>query len=235
LRVAGGLPSRPRSNIAFEIAERAAARALDFSYRPSGDIGANSGFRKQGGRVDFTAYSQIRFPLEKVPAFASSQSFRKRKSDEPAGFYPWQDNFCEARSFGVGQCASGFGHQGQDIRPGACPAARDGAEPCDPKQQAIVAVRDGMLIRSLRQRAATLQINSRTEHIRFRYMHMNRGRMDADGVLNGRRVAEGEKIGVVSELPRLSQRHHAASAFRCAGVHARRGSGQSLRHADFGL
>ena len=29
-------------------------------------------------------------------------------------------------------------------------------------------------------------------------MHMNPSSMDADGVLNGRRVAEGEKIGVVS-------------------------------------
>ena len=29
-------------------------------------------------------------------------------------------------------------------------------------------------------------------------MHMNPSSMDADGILNGRRVAEGEKIGVVS-------------------------------------
>lgn len=37
-----------------------------------------------------------------------------------------------------------------------------------------------------------------TDHIRVRYMHMNPVHMDADGVLNGRRVAEGEKIGLVS-------------------------------------
>jgi hypothetical protein len=61
-----------------------------------------------------------------------------------------------------------------------------------------VAVRDGILIRSLKQQAATLQINTSNEHIRFRYMHMNPSAMDADGILNGRRVAEGEKIGVVS-------------------------------------
>jgi murein DD-endopeptidase MepM/ murein hydrolase activator NlpD len=210
LRVAGGLPSRPRMDMASEITERPAARSTDFSYRPSGDIIANSGFHKQGGRVDLTTYSQIRFPLENAPAFASSQSFRKRKPDEATGFYPWQDNFCEARNFGVGQCASGFGHQGQDIRPGACPAAADGSEPCDPKQQAVVAARDGVLIRSPKQQAATLQINSRTEHIRFRYMHMNPSSMDADGVLNGRRVAEGEKIGVVSNYldhPNGTTRH----------------------------
>jgi hypothetical protein len=29
-------------------------------------------------------------------------------------------------------------------------------------------------------------------------MHMNPSALDADGILNGRRVAEGEKIGVVS-------------------------------------
>jgi murein DD-endopeptidase MepM/ murein hydrolase activator NlpD len=61
-----------------------------------------------------------------------------------------------------------------------------------------VAVRDGILIRSPKQQAATLQINTRNEHIRFRYMHMNPSAMDADGILNGRQVAEGEKIGVVS-------------------------------------
>ena len=72
--------SRPRTDIAAEIAERPAERSADFTYRPSGDIIANSGYRKQGGRADFTAYSQIRFPLEKAPAFAHSQSFGKRKS-----------------------------------------------------------------------------------------------------------------------------------------------------------
>jgi murein DD-endopeptidase MepM/ murein hydrolase activator NlpD len=203
LRIAGGELARPRMNIPSEISERPAERSPDFTYRPTGDIIANSGSHKQGGHVDFTAYSQIRFPLEKAPAFAHSQSFRRRKSndDEAAGSnasYPWQDNFCEARSFSVGQCASGYGHQGQDIRPVTCAPAGEGADHCDPHQQAVVAVRDGVVIRSPKQQAATLQINTRNEHIRFRYMHMNPASMDADGVLNGRHVEEGEKIGVVS-------------------------------------
>ena len=63
------------------VAERPAERSPDFTYRPAGDIIANTGFRKQGGRADFTAYSQIRFPLEKAPAFAHSQSFRKRRAE----------------------------------------------------------------------------------------------------------------------------------------------------------
>lgn len=206
LRIAGGQPSRPRQDISSDITERPVATSPDFTYHPSGDIIANSGARKRGGHADFTAYSQIRFPLEKSPAFARSQSAGKRN-----GGYPWQDNFCEARSFEVGQCAAGFGHQGQDIRPGACPA-QNGESPdaCDPKQQAIVAVRDGIVIRSPKQQAATLQINTRNEHIRFRYMHMNPNSMDADGVLNGRRVAEGEKIGVVSNYldhPNGTSRH----------------------------
>ena len=66
------------------------------------------------------------------------------------------------------------------------------------------------MIRAAKQQAATLQINTRTEHIRFRYMHMNPSAMDADGLLNGRRVAEGEKIGVVSnylDRPAGTSRH----------------------------
>ena len=199
LRVAGGLPSRPRWDISSDLAERPTAVSPEFAYRPSGDIIASSGSRKQSGHFDETVYSQIRFPVEKAPAFVGSQSFaRHAKSERPASGYLWRDNFCEARSFNVGQCASGFGHQGEDIRPGSCPMQTEGAPTCDRKQQAVVAVRDGVVIRSPAQQAATLQINTAKEHIRFRYMHMNPSSMDTDGLLNGRQVTEGEKIGVVS-------------------------------------
>jgi murein DD-endopeptidase MepM/ murein hydrolase activator NlpD len=206
LRIAGGQPARPRFDVSSEVAERPATLSPDFSYRPSGDIIANSGARRRGGRADLVAYSQIRFPLEKAPARVSSQQFAKRKSGERQGthqgtyqsVYPWRDNFCEARSFQVGQCAAGFGHQGQDIRPAPCRPNPGADAACHPRKQAVVAVRDGVIIRSLKQQAATLQINTGKEHIRFRYMHMNPSAMDADGILNGRRVAEGEKIGVVS-------------------------------------
>jgi hypothetical protein len=214
LRVAGGQPSRPRMDIPSEMAERPAERSADFTYRPTGDIIANSGYHRQTGRADFNAYSQVRFPLEKAPAFVRSQSFARRdKSDQPPGGtpgYPWRDNFCESRSFGVGQCPTGFGHQGEDIRPRPCPPGGESDEHCDPKQQAVVAVRDAVVIRSPKQQAATLQINTRNEHIRFRYMHMNPAVMDGDGVLNGRVVAEGEKIGVVSNYldhPNGTTRH----------------------------
>ncbi len=211
LHVAGGRPARPRYDRPAEVSERPPERSLDFTFRPPGSIIAGSGAHKQSGREDLTTYSQIRFPLE-APAFVHSQRRRSSgdRSDGPTGEYPWRDNFCEARSFGVGQCASGFGHQGEDIRPGGCPEKEDGPNGCDPRQQPIVAVRDGIVIRSPRQQAATLQINTRTEHIRFRYMHMNPSAMDSDGLLNGRRVAEGEKIGVVSNYldhPNGTSRH----------------------------
>jgi hypothetical protein len=217
LRIAGGQPSRPRLNIPAALAERPPATSDDFTYRPPGDIIPNSGSRGQGGHPDFNAYSQIRFPLQQAPAFVNSQSFRNRRPgsrslDALAGrndAYPWRDSFCEARSFGVGQCASGFGHQGQDIR-AVCSPRSEGVERCDPKQQAVVAVREGVLIRAPKQQAATLQINTRNEHMRFRYMHMSPTAMDIDGVLNGRRVEEGEKIGVVSNYldgPNGTTRH----------------------------
>jgi len=206
LHVAGGLPSRPRMDVPAGIAERPLDRSPDFTYRPSGDIIANSGLRKQGGHADLIAYSQIRFPVEKPIAFVHSQEFRARRSsdkplDELSGgntSYPWRDNFCEARSFNVGQCPSGFGHQGEDIRPAPCPLNVEGGDRCDPRQHAVVAVRDAVVIRAPKQQAATLQINTRNEHVRFRYMHMNPAALDASGMLNGRSVDEGEKIGVVS-------------------------------------
>jgi len=198
LRVAGGQPAPPRHDISSGMVERPAAASPDFTYYPGGDIIARSSVRRRGGRADFAAYSQIRFPLEKAPAAVRSQSFGSKKSEAGRGVYPWRDNFCEARSFQVGQCAAGFGHQGQDIRPAPCPPNSNSESSCHPRKQAVVAVRDGVLIRSLKQQAATLQINTSNEHIRFRYMHMSPSAMDADGILNGRKVAEGEKIGVVS-------------------------------------
>jgi murein DD-endopeptidase MepM/ murein hydrolase activator NlpD len=62
----------------------------------------------------------------------------------------------------------------------------------------VVAVRDAVVVRGPTQQSVYLLVNGRNEHVRFRYMHMNPARLDADGVLHGRRVAEGERIGVVS-------------------------------------
>ena len=229
LRIAGGTPRSPRYPITSETSERPIEYAADFTYRPPGEIIANSGYRGQGGHRDMTVYAQIRFPVDKAPAFANSQSFmnwgdcnltgrisfrpakgdeyrckRNEKSlvfDESAKenySYPWQDNFCETRDFAVGQCANGMGHQGQDIRPSSCFLRNDGADRCLPDIFPAVAVRDGVVIRAPTQQAVYLLVNTRNEHVRFRYMHMNPAHLDADGVMHGRRVTEGERIGLIS-------------------------------------
>lgn len=198
LHVAGGQRMRPLTDMASNIIDRPSARSAEFTYRPSGDIIPNTGYRNKAGHPDAMAYAQIRFPLEKAPAFVRSQSYGKRDKNDGPTSYPWRDNFCESRSFEVGQCAGGYGHQGEDIRAAECPPPGEGREPCDPKQRAVVAVRDAVVIRATKDQAATLEVNSRGERIRFRYMHMNPQALNADGVLNGRIVAEGEKIGVVS-------------------------------------
>ncbi|MBR0725767.1 M23 family peptidase [Bradyrhizobium manausense] len=198
LHVAGGQRMRPLMDVASVVIDRPAGRPADFSYRPSGDIIPNTGYRKQGGHPDAMAYAQIRFPLEKAPAFVHSQSYAKRDKDDGPTAYPWRDNFCESRSFEVWQCGGGYGHQGEDIRAADCPSPGDGRDACDPKQRGVVAVRDAVVIRASKDQAATLEVNSRTEHIRFRYMHMNPQALNADGVLNGRIVTESEKIGVIS-------------------------------------
>jgi hypothetical protein len=49
----------------------------------------------------------------------------------------------------------------------------EGAGRCLTNRHVIVAVRDGVLIRTRKAEAATLLINGRNEHLRFRYMHMH--------------------------------------------------------------
>src|ERR1700686_5188730 len=47
LRIVGGQPARPQMDIPSAVAERPADRSTDFTYRPSGDIATNTGYRKQ--------------------------------------------------------------------------------------------------------------------------------------------------------------------------------------------
>lgn len=229
LRVAGGTPAKPGANIPSQTSERPSNFSSDFTYRRPGDIITNSGYRGQNGVTDYTVYSRIRFPIERAPAFANSQSFMNwgdcyrtgrvswssakgdeyhcKRNDKPLVFdesarenysYPWQDNFCETRDFDVGQCANGMGHQGQDIRPSSCQMRNAEADRCLPDIFPTVAARDGVLIRTPTQQAVYLLVNAPGEHIRFRYIHMNPANLDTDGVVHGRRVKEGERIGVVS-------------------------------------
>jgi murein DD-endopeptidase MepM/ murein hydrolase activator NlpD len=204
LRVVGGMPRTLRGAQPWPV-ERPAKVSQSFGYYVPGQIQSGSGFRGQGGRQDYTVYAQIRFPLAQAPAFAGSERYwrgpRSRISDptemqtSDIAKTPWRDNFCERRGFSVSQCPTGIGHQGQDVRPLICRPAPN-SDRCDPPGD-VVAARSGVILRSARQEAAYLFVNSANEHIRFRYLHMNPRKMDADNLLSGRRVDEGEVIGEV--------------------------------------
>ncbi len=112
--------------------------------------------------------------------------------------YPWRDNMCELRDFLVGQCPGGYGHQGEDIRPGNCVLNNAEADRCLPYQHTIAAVHDGTIRRMAGNLGAYIVVNTANDHVRFRYLHMNPKIMDSDGLLNGREVSEGEILGKVA-------------------------------------
>jgi hypothetical protein len=133
--------------------------------------------------------------------------YRCKVNDKPLVFdesaavnftYPWRDNFCEQRDFLVGQCPGGYGHQGEDIRPTQCVLNNAEADRCLPYQDYVAAVHDGVIRRMPGYLGAFIVTNNENEHVRFRYLHMNPKFMDADGLLNGRQVSEGEIIGKVA-------------------------------------
>ena len=139
--------------------------------------------------------------------------YRCKRNDKPLVFdesapenfsYPWRDNFCEARDTQVGQCPGGIGHQGQDIRPANCVLKNDRADRCEPYFHDVVAVRDGMILRNPRlytvYETAFIVTNTETDNVRFRYMHMDPRHMDADNIVSGRRVRQGEVIGKVGNF-----------------------------------
>lgn len=112
--------------------------------------------------------------------------------------YPWRDNFCELRDFLVGQCPGGYGHQGQDMRPGNCVLNNAEADRCLPYQHSVAAVRDGLIWRLPGNLGAYIVINTPNEFVRFRYLHLNPKYMDDEGLITGRQVSQGEIIGKVA-------------------------------------
>ena len=87
--------------------------------------------------------------------------------------YPWRDNFCELRDFLVGQCPGGYGHQGEDIRPGNCVLNNAEADRCMPYQHSVAAVHDGTIRRLPGNIGVYIVANTENERVRFRYLHMN--------------------------------------------------------------
>lgn len=231
LKLAGGNPAAPAVAAAQPEIVRPDKTSPDFSFFSPGFLIPGSGRQPElPGRVDYTVYARLRFPIKEAPAFANSQSFnnwgdcdftgrtprrlgKKGMSysckvngrllvfDESAGSnysYPWRDNFCEHRNFDVGQCPAGQGHQGQDIRPSSCAQINAGADRCEPYRQDVVVVHDGMILRAPKQEAVYLFVNTANTHVRVRYMHMNPKMLDADGILSGLRVKEGDRLGLVA-------------------------------------
>ncbi len=204
LQLAGGTP-KPSRAVQQLAVEQPAEQSPTFTYHRPGRLLPDTGFRGNGGTADFTVYSQIRFPLADPPAYVNSQMFQSRNKAivpdqdvSPNYAYPWRDTFCERRGFPVGQCLGGVGHQGQDIRTPLCPHGPEG-ERCS-RARDLVAVRDGAIMRRVKQGAVYLFVNTGTEHIRFRYLHMLPSKMDEDNLLSGREVREGEVIAQVGNF-----------------------------------
>lgn len=112
--------------------------------------------------------------------------------------YPWRDNFCELRDFIVGQCPGGYGHQGEDIRPGNCVLLNEQADRCQPYQHTVAAVHDGTIWRMPGNLGLYIVVNTPNDLVRFRYLHMNPKMLDADEWFSGRQVSEGEILGKVA-------------------------------------
>ena len=160
---------------------------------------ANSQSFNNWGDCDFTGRS-VRSPRRKDQPYSCKVNGRPLVFNEaaPANYsYPWRDNFCEHRRFFVGQCPGGEGHQGQDIRPSFCKLFNDGADRCQPYQHDVVAAHDGFILRARKQEAVYIFINTPSTRARVRYMHMNPNQLDADGILSGKLVHEGDLIGKV--------------------------------------
>jgi murein DD-endopeptidase MepM/ murein hydrolase activator NlpD len=199
LRIAGGAPHAAMPPAGAPAAERPAGVSPTFTYTAPGNLITGTGFRGHAGRADDTVYSVIRFPLAETPAFANTQYYQRRVPHGVAA-YPWRDNFCEGRSYYVAQCPAGMGHQGQDIRAADCSRTSTGDDRCGEHHDDVVAVRDGTILRARGQEAVYLVINTPTEHIRFRYLHMRPKLLDAAGVVSGRRVAAGEVLGPIGNF-----------------------------------
>ena len=168
---------------------------------------ANSQSFNNWGDCDFTGRS-VRSPRRKDQPYSCKVNGRPLVFNEsaPGNYsYPWRDNFCEHRRFFVGQCPGGEGHQGQDIRPSSCTLYNDGADRCQPYQHEVVAAHDGFILRARKQEAVYLFINTPATHVRVRYMHMNPNLLDADSVVSGKLVREGEIIGKVGNFNRTER------------------------------
>jgi chorismate mutase/prephenate dehydrogenase len=64
----------------------------------------------------------------------------------------------------------------------------EGADRCLPYYHTVAAVREGMIWRNPTNIGVYIDVNTKDDFVRFRYLHMNPKFMDADGLLSGRHV-----------------------------------------------
>ncbi len=216
LRMVGGNPAMAVATTPPPAVARPSTLSDTFHYHAVGELVPGTGMRARAGNADNTVYARIRFPAASAPAYISTQAFRRRgglviawaaaavNDDESRPDnkpYAWRDNFCERRDFAVGQCPSGRGHQGQDILGVTCepgPRKRD----CPANRDAVVAAREGMILRESWNESFFLVTNAPGERLRFRHLHMHPRALDEDGIFSGRLVNEGDRLGTIGNFNR---------------------------------
>ena len=235
LRLAGGAP--PKTKTAFaapDTIDRPKCPDPDFAYHSPGELTPGGGVNGLGGKVDYSVYARLRFPIVTSRAYANSQVFlngggclsdlpRTNNMEPPPNAkgdsyackqnpakkltffegakenydYPWRDNFCESRDWPLGQCPGNMGHQGQDVRGDKCVTKDASSVMCEPYHHRINAVRNGVLQHDPAYPGLYLIVNNASEHLRFRYLHMNPAFLERDGMVTGREVREGDRLGMM--------------------------------------
>ncbi|MEE9351044.1 MAG: M23 family metallopeptidase [Thiotrichaceae bacterium] len=161
----------------------------NFSYTAAGKlVPTGSGVGRQGDK--FIYAPGIRFPLESAPAYINSQVYGigglygspGSLCDARNFQYPWHDNYCEKRRWGMPLCPAGKGHQGVDIRPATC----------EKKRHAAVAVENGTITSIGRY---TIYLRGASGRV-YRYLHLDSNTLQ---VRSGQKVKRGQRIGLVSD------------------------------------
>lgn len=103
---------------------------------------------------------------------------------------PWEDNFCEHRSWSTSQCAGGQGHQGQDIRPRTDTPAPGPAVPGT--YPALVSYSSTTVVTS-----SGHTVKLRYGLLDFLYLHLSPRNANATV---GARLDLGERVGMVNKI-----------------------------------
>lgn len=165
-----------------------------FSFNPPGELLPASGL---GQPAQDLYVPVMRFPIELPAAYANSQVYGHGGMHGPGGWqcsaenfaYPWSDNFCETRGYATPFCPSGTGHQGQDIRPPACPPTAPAGQ-----DEFWAVAADAGDVTGISGHVLTLMGADGT---RYLYLHLDPASLEVEA---GDTVARGERLGLVSNF-----------------------------------